>query len=520
MRKRQIFILIMVIVLFALGCASLVACSPDDNTLKDVTIEFYNGDKLVQTMKYEKDMVYPVLTEPTRNFLGWYFDKLWLTDQLTKESENKLVPGVNKVYAKWENKQVLNVSANIYGKIIEIEKCYEGDSLEKVDKQVKAYFAELEEENTAKIVAKTPNILGYYKNGAKQTANYKLQNGDVLDVNLMSDGLVIEQGKVKRMTDKMSAEVYIPFEFEDYEVYRIDGRYEADTVGSATNYWKGAFQDCANMLKVYIPNSITEIATQAFANTLNLDSIKIPASVEKIENGAFEVSAGVSYTRSIVFDEYSKVTEIPDGAFHSLRSLENIVLPQGLKKIGVQAFAGCSFLKMIALPDSLEEIGVNAFVNCKRLEQVLMPGGIQKIDATAEKNDGSIERVGIFMGCSKNLVIGINADYSNDNKLPTTCEAGWSSEGQIIWSPVEIDYVTADGDEGVSVVGQHFEKFINNDYYIGGFVKPVSSDGKVFKGFYIGGVQYVNEEGIYKAEVKEKFFKLILEGKLIEAKFE
>ena len=69
----------------------------------------------------------------------------------------------------------------------------------------------------------------------------------------------------------------------------------------------------------------------------------------------------------------ASLTEIEDEAFCGDTSLEEVVLPEGLRRIGARAFAGSS-LSRINLPDSLEEIGEDAFGEPGRVLITADPG--------------------------------------------------------------------------------------------------------------------------------------------------
>lgn len=72
-----------------------------------------------------------------------------------------------------------------------------------------------------------------------------------------------------------------------------------------------------------------------------------------------------------------------DSAFVECTSLEEVVLPSGLKTIGSHCFACCTALKEISLPEGLETIGWGAFKECSQLEQVVIPASVQEIDTIA-----------------------------------------------------------------------------------------------------------------------------------------
>jgi hypothetical protein len=64
---------------------------------------------------------------------------------------------------------------------------------------------------------------------------------------------------------------------------------------------------------------------------------------------------------------------IPDGvkrigkeAFERCENLESVTIPNGVKSIGDYAFNGCSKLSSVVIPDSIKNIGEHVFRNCKK----------------------------------------------------------------------------------------------------------------------------------------------------------
>lgn len=70
---------------------------------------------------------------------------------------------------------------------------------------------------------------------------------------------------------------------------------------------------------------------------------------------------------------------------------ENVVVPEGIKYIGADAFNAYSTqtpnnmetLKSITLPESLVSIGKNAFQACKALESITIPKNVSEIGGGA-----------------------------------------------------------------------------------------------------------------------------------------
>jgi hypothetical protein len=63
-------------------------------------------------------------------------------------------------------------------------------------------------------------------------------------------------------------------------------------------------------------------------------------------------------------------TELPASAFLGCGTLDSIVLPDNLQKIGESAFSGCFSLISIYIPASVTEIGGFAFANCMKLVEI------------------------------------------------------------------------------------------------------------------------------------------------------
>lgn len=66
----------------------------------------------------------------------------------------------------------------------------------------------------------------------------------------------------------------------------------------------------------------------------------------------------------------NKVTELSKGIFSQTFLVEGIVLPDGLKIIGDEAFKDCSALKSISIPGSVEQLGNWAFQGCESMTSI------------------------------------------------------------------------------------------------------------------------------------------------------
>jgi len=82
------------------------------------------------------------------------------------------------------------------------------------------------------------------------------------------------------------------------------------------------------------------------------------------------------------FDEFQyfiNVTTIPDSYFSGI-GIKSIVLPEGLKTIGISAFRDCVLLSEIVIPESVTRIRSYAFYNCTSLTSITIPESVTRIE--------------------------------------------------------------------------------------------------------------------------------------------
>ena len=121
--------------------------------------------------------------------------------------------------------------------------------------------------------------------------------------------------------------------------------------------------------KIIIPQKIsnyrvTEIGSEAFSYS-SLNEVVLPSTLRKIGDGAFR---GTKLTRLTLPEG---VTEIGYEAF-SYSSLNEVVFPSTLTKIGSYAFRGTQ-LKNVTLPTSITDMGIEAFGGIDSLNSVFIP---------------------------------------------------------------------------------------------------------------------------------------------------
>lgn len=138
-----------------------------------------------------------------------------------------------------------------------------------------------------------------------------------------------------------------------------------------------AFKNCDLLTDFVIPDGITEIPEEAFRGCTNLESVTLPNGLKVMKKGLF---FNCFKLKKVVIPE--SVVEIENVVFFNSR-IENIWIPDSVKKIGTEVFSGCSHLTNIKLPNQLQTISASMFRNCENLEIINIPDTVSKIDEYA-----------------------------------------------------------------------------------------------------------------------------------------
>lgn len=109
----------------------------------------------------------------------------------------------------------------------------------------------------------------------------------------------------------------------------------------------------------------------------------------------FEISPDGKTLKVVTNGGYQETMVVPDGVQKIAREafrknlayggdvLKKVVLPEGLKTIGVGAFNKCKTLEGINLPDTLTKIEDEAFLGCKALTTITLPAKLKTIGGSA-----------------------------------------------------------------------------------------------------------------------------------------
>jgi len=269
-----------------------------------------------------------------------------------------------------------------------------------------------------------------------------------------------------------------------------DGFNGAYTIpSSVSNIATGAFDFCANLTSIIIPNTVVSIGGFAFQST-GLASVFIPASVTFIGGAAFNSCANLTaitvdssnpaYSSSadgVLFAQSqatlveapgalsgnyiipSTVTSIGDYAFANTK-LGNVTIPASVTSIGNDSFYACTNLTTLTIPAGVTSVGTYGMGYCLNLSSTNFLGNAPSADSTVFYNDslatayylsgatgwgssiGGIPAVLLSppgfttQPISQDVVAGFNASFTAQAASSTSSTYQWqvSTDGGTTWT--------------------------------------------------------------------------------------
>lgn len=174
-------------------------------------------------------------------------------------------------------------------------------------------------------------------------------------------------------------------------------------LGNSLRYiGSGCFYYCDKLESIELPESLVYLGGAAFERTGLTSEVKIPASVTFVGDGAFEDCDNLEYI--IVHENninYSSAQGIlynkaKDTLLFCPRGRNgDVVLEEGLRHIGRNAFGNCEKLNSVEMPNSVESLGYWAFQRCKTLTEVVMSESVTWIDTSCFSNCHKIKTMSL-----------------------------------------------------------------------------------------------------------------------------
>lgn len=216
------------------------------------------------------------------------------------------------------------------------------------------------------------------------------------------------EGNWLREKDHKVTEIYVPSEYKGLPVTEVSNNFVVSDSylqvihlpETITKIGKSAFSGCSALTHIDLPSGLKTIGEQAFCYCRKLGSVEIPEGVTVLPSKVFYTCNDLTITLP------DSVTEIASDAFQSTRPTfvvsrrsyaytyavengipyrlkENVaVLPENTREIDEEAFAGCGF-EGIIVPANVTRIKARAFAGCPGLKWIEIPESVTGIDQDA-----------------------------------------------------------------------------------------------------------------------------------------
>jgi hypothetical protein len=215
----------------------------------------------------------------------------------------------------------------------------------------------------------------------------------------------------KATADNYTGDIVIPTHAANYKVVSVNDM---------------AFRVLNNVTSVSIPYTVSHIGNNAFYNSKNLKTIIINCC--NLDNSS-DPFKGNNIIQNIVLGDSVKTVGLY--MFQNCQGLSSITFGKNIKEIYPLAFAGCTSLKTIRLPESLEEIMQEAFSGCNNLQGIDIPASVKFV------------AINTFSGCTKLKEVNFK---STDKTLQITTTTNSSTKNIIMFKdcPLETIYLGRD----------------------------------------------------------------------------
>ena len=201
--------------------------------------------------------------------------------------------------------------------------------------------------------------------------------------------------------------VYLPDTVEEVNTGAFQNSIYLKSVRLPKSAWlgEGVFKYCESLEQINLPENLRTLPGETFRGCVSLRELYLPQGLFLIGNYAMEscrslkeiyIPDSVLNVQEAAFMEcvslesarVSPRAELDRMVFQGCISLQTVTLPQNLTSVPYQLFAQCVRLSWVELPHSVTYISPNAFMYCSSLKEIAIPGGVTGIGDNAFCDSG------------------------------------------------------------------------------------------------------------------------------------
>lgn len=189
-----------------------------------------------------------------------------------------------------------------------------------------------------------------------------------------------------------------------------------------------AFQNFTGIVNITIPDSVEYVGNRAFSYCSGVKTLTIGTGLKAVDEFGFEsCGKAITFNYNGTISDWAKIefaNHTANPAHNTIGSwtsgifyvdgnevMGDIVIEEGVEKIGNYTFYNLKNITSVTLPDSLKTVGEYAFYACNGMTKLDLGSGVEVIDNHAFENCGRLTSVTIpdsvyeiaiysFKGCS------------------------------------------------------------------------------------------------------------------------
>ena len=277
---------------------------------------------------------------------------------------NQMLDDTTEYILKWDKvKGAKGYEIKFFNKTLETNKNYYDVS----------FFIETDKETKFQI-----NAIGDEKNYADSESVFLAATPEVITEKLIytkrPDGRYEVAAKKTITQERLS----FPDSYNGRDVIKINGNGtwgENVTVASIRfpqrliTIGERAFYHFEKLENVFMPNTVTTIEDSAFSGSTSLETIKFSNNLKSMGDFAFNKTP----IKNLVLP--NGITKLGRACFSFCRNLTNVSFPVSLTAIPFECFRGCESFLTLTIPKHIQVIEQSAFYNCKNLKTLNFESG-------------------------------------------------------------------------------------------------------------------------------------------------
>ena len=197
------------------------------------------------------------------------------------------------------------------------------------------------------------------------------------------------------------------------------------------------FEGCAQLVEVRLPDGLVTIGDRAFLGCCSLGAVEMPESLTSLGNEAFALSG----LESVTLDGCGRLASVGDRAFASCGRLVSATLPSGATELGEGVFFECVSLADVHLPSEAVNLPALALKGAGNLVSVNLPDGVSEIGELAMAGMTQVETVALPASLTY-IGDGAFEGWSGVREIDAQQLKTVPELGDAVWAGVEQQYVT------------------------------------------------------------------------------